>query len=187
MTYRRSILRKLHGSMRSASTGSTGSTISEMGSTSPHDSVDEGKTEQVAAVSPPEMPRVGFGSIEIREHALVLGDHPDCSNGPPVQLGWECQHTTFQHLDDYEFSRRPRRHKGDLGLNYHKRKSILMNDQGLTEKEINAATKQVAKDKMRRDITKACMPFHIIGDAVGSSTQRLLKRAIKRDTGRRKY
>jgi hypothetical protein len=61
-----------------------------------------------------------------------------------------------------------------------------MNDQGTTEKETNAATKQVVKDKMRSDITIACMPFHIIGDVVGSSTQRLPKRAIKRDTGRKK-
>jgi hypothetical protein len=62
-----------------------------------------------------------------------------------------------------------------------------MNDQGITEKEINAATKQVAKDKTRRDITKACMPFYIVEDVVGSSTRRLLKRAIKIDTRRREY
>jgi hypothetical protein len=164
--------------------------MSEMGSLSPHYSVDEVFVEQqVVAVFSPEMPRlsVAFGSIEIREHALVLGDHPDCSYGPPVQLGWGCQQTKVHQLDDYEFSRMPRRHRRDLGLNYYKRKSILMNDQGMTEKEINAATKQVAKDKMRRDITKACMPFYIVGDVVGSSTQRLLKRAIKTDTRRRKY
>jgi hypothetical protein len=95
---------------------------SEMGSLSPNDYVDEDIVEQVVAVFSPEMPRVSvaFGSIEIREHVLVLGDHPDCSHGPPVQLGWECQQTTFQHVDDYEFTRMPRRHKRDLGLNYYK-------------------------------------------------------------------
>jgi hypothetical protein len=71
MTYRKSILRKAGGSMRSVSNWSTVSTMSEMGSLSLNDSVDEDTTEQDAAVLSPEMSRVEFGSIEIREHAVV--------------------------------------------------------------------------------------------------------------------
>ena len=28
---------------------------------------------------------VSFGSLEVRKYPIVLGDHPDCSMGPPVR------------------------------------------------------------------------------------------------------
>ena len=31
--------------------------------------------------------RVTFGDIEFRKYPIILGDHPDCSIGPPVCLG----------------------------------------------------------------------------------------------------
>ena len=31
-------------------------------------------------------PSVRFGDIEIREHAMILGDHPDAIDGPPVRV-----------------------------------------------------------------------------------------------------
>jgi hypothetical protein len=119
---------------------------------------------------------VEFGSIEIRQHGLVLGDHPDCSYGPPVQLGWDCLERTVQHIEDYEFSRGPRRRKNNLAINYYERKSLLKNNAGLTDEEIKQATKKVSKDKMRRNLTKTLAPFHKVEDVMESS-KRKLKRA----------
>jgi hypothetical protein len=29
---------------------------------------------------------VSFGKLEVRYYPIILGDHPDCSEGPPVRL-----------------------------------------------------------------------------------------------------
>jgi hypothetical protein len=39
-----------------------------------------------AAAVPQENRAVRFGDIEINEHAMILGDHPDVMEGPPVSL-----------------------------------------------------------------------------------------------------
>jgi hypothetical protein len=125
---------------------------------------------------------VEFGSIEIRQHGLVLGDHPDCSYGPPVQLGWECQEKTLQNVDDYEFSRRPRRHRSNLAINYYTRKDLLMNGLGMSEQEVKAATRQVSKDKMRRALTRTFLPLHRVEDVVESSRRKVRRAAGKQET-----
>ena len=122
---------------------------------------------------------VEFGSIEIRRHRLVLGDHPDCSYGPPVQLDWECDEASLQHVDDYELTRLPRRHKSNLAINYYQRKQLLMHDLGMSEQEIKNATKKVNRDKLRRSITRALLPLQTVEDAFESS-KRKVKRAIKK-------
>ena len=30
--------------------------------------------------------KVSFGLVEFRHHPIIMGDHPDCSQGPPVSL-----------------------------------------------------------------------------------------------------
>lgn len=34
-----------------------------------------------------DVKRVKFGRVEFKHHPIILGDHPDCSCGPPVSLG----------------------------------------------------------------------------------------------------
>jgi hypothetical protein len=127
---------------------------------------------------------VGFGSIAIHEHGLVLGDHPDCSYGPPVQLGWECSESKVHHIDDYELSvRRPRRHKSNLAINYYQRKHIL--SEHMSEKEIKQATRKVEKAKLNRTITRSFLPFHHVEQVV-ESTSRKVKRVVSKEERRKK-
>jgi hypothetical protein len=125
---------------------------------------------------------VEFGSIEIRQHGMVLGDHPDCSFGPPVQLGWDCQEKTLQNVDDYELSRRPRRHRRNLSINYFQRKDLLINDLGMSEQEVKAASKQVSKDKIHRALTRTFLPLHRLEDVVESSRRKVRRAAGKQES-----
>jgi hypothetical protein len=60
--------------------------------------------------------KVCFGSIEIVELAMILGDHPACSTGPPVQTSWDAQSRFCINLDEYELTRSPRRSIQELHL-----------------------------------------------------------------------
>ena len=49
---------------------------------------------------------VCFGCVHIRSYEVVLGDHPCCSTGCALSLGWEYQTLSpSPSLDDYEASR----------------------------------------------------------------------------------
>lgn len=45
---------------------------------------------------------VSFGTCEVRAYQQVLGDHPCCSEGCPVQLGWSYICEESIKVDDYE-------------------------------------------------------------------------------------
>lgn len=45
---------------------------------------------------------VSFGNCEVRSYAQVLGDHPCCSEGCPIQLGWSYTREESMKVDDYE-------------------------------------------------------------------------------------
>jgi hypothetical protein len=141
-----------------------------------------GSTESSTSSPSRRRRSVDFGSIEIRQHGLVLGDHPDCSYGPPLQLGWECQGKSLQHVDDYEFSRRPRRHRSNLSISYYHRMELLMNDLGMSEQEVKTASKKVLKDKMHRALTRTFLPLHRVEDVVESSRRKVRRAAGKQET-----
>jgi hypothetical protein len=45
---------------------------------------------------------VDFGNVQIREYTQVIGDHPSCSSGCPLSLGWDYIQTEPESLQDYE-------------------------------------------------------------------------------------
>eukprot|EP00533_Pseudo-nitzschia_delicatissima_P008598 CAMPEP_0116090872 /NCGR_PEP_ID=MMETSP0327-20121206/7201_1 /TAXON_ID=44447 /ORGANISM="Pseudo-nitzschia delicatissima, Strain B596" /LENGTH=354 /DNA_ID=CAMNT_0003582181 /DNA_START=488 /DNA_END=1552 /DNA_ORIENTATION=+ len=45
---------------------------------------------------------VSFGNCEVRTYTQVLGDHPCCSEGCPIQLGWSYTREESIKVDDYE-------------------------------------------------------------------------------------
>jgi hypothetical protein len=68
---------------------------------------------------------VSFSSLEIREYKVVIGDHPCCTRGVPLSLGWDyCEGGTLD-LDAYEEGRSPRRSRVDLRTSSEERSEIL--------------------------------------------------------------
>jgi hypothetical protein len=45
---------------------------------------------------------VSFGNCQVRTYTQVLGDHPCCSEGCPIQLGWSYTCEESIKVDDYE-------------------------------------------------------------------------------------
>lgn len=76
--------------------------------------------------------KVQFDSLQIRTYPQILGDHPCCSSGLPLSLGWEytSQHTSSLQQDDELDSdqvspvKQPRKH---LRLDAYRRWEILKN------------------------------------------------------------
>ncbi len=59
---------------------------------------------------------VSFGNCEIRTYTQVLGDHPCCSEGCPIQLGWSYTSEESIKVDDYERFYHTIKAQGEGGL-----------------------------------------------------------------------
>jgi hypothetical protein len=83
---------------------------------------------------------VSFGQyLEVREHALTIGDHPFCRDSLPLSLAWEHGETERMDLECYEAQRLPRRRSGnDMKLSYYERKNLLRNIAGMTEADLRS-------------------------------------------------
>uniref|UniRef100_A0A7S2HF07 Uncharacterized protein n=1 Tax=Helicotheca tamesis TaxID=374047 RepID=A0A7S2HF07_9STRA len=94
---------------------------------------------------------VSFSLVKIREHSIVLGDHPDCSEGPPLSIGWEYNEKENLDIGSYESQRGKRRTRYELILSCKERRTILSKIVGLSAKEIVAAEIEVMKAKEQRE------------------------------------
>ncbi|CAJ1934025.1 unnamed protein product [Cylindrotheca closterium] len=84
---------------------------------------------------------VTFGTIEIREYGMVLGDNPSTSSGPSVELDWDTQSTlTIDDIGQYE-SMKPARRRGtdQLAMSRYRRTKLLL-DSGYSLEEILGTT-----------------------------------------------
>jgi hypothetical protein len=59
---------------------------------------------------------VTFSTIEVHEHAMVLGDNPSTTHGPSVEIDWAVMESSMLSLDDYETQRPPRRGRYQLQM-----------------------------------------------------------------------
>ena len=81
---------------------------------------------------------IAFSHIEIVAFPAVIGDHPACAIGPPLQLSRQEQKRTVMDLDSYEVNRPPRRRTRDLVLSSAARIRMLR-DNGFSSTEIHRA------------------------------------------------
>ena len=83
---------------------------------------------------------------------MLLGDHPDCSSGPPVTIGWDCEGSELMTVDDFEARRAPVRRSGDgLKLRTSYRRFYLKVQTGCPEWAIREAEYKVEKIKAQRE------------------------------------
>ena len=73
----------------------------------------------------PKQKTVSFTCIEVVELPMILGDHPSCRAGPPVQTSWDAQSRESYSLDEYEQSRSPRRSLQEMHLSCETRREIV--------------------------------------------------------------
>ena len=92
---------------------------------------------------------VSWANIEFKHHAVVLGDNPSVSSGPPVALGPELLHIDSIPVSDYEASRPPRREKFQMALPRMTREDMLKNH-GYGRADFRHAEQQINKIKKNR-------------------------------------
>jgi hypothetical protein len=89
----------------------------------------------------PTRRRVTFDRVEIRVHALILSDHPSCTDGIALGLGWEhARKKSVMHIDDYENARKDRPPFDRLSVK--ERKHRLKKAGGLRERDLKKAFKE---------------------------------------------
>lgn len=87
-----------------------------------------------------EKSSVSFSTIEIHEHAMILGDGRSASgSGPCLEIDWTEQSNVILNLEEYESMRYHRRHKHELIMPGNKRTDLLL-DSGYTMREISELT-----------------------------------------------
>mmetsp|Transcript_12668 Transcript_12668/g.18618 ORF Transcript_12668/g.18618 Transcript_12668/m.18618 type:complete len:230 (+) Transcript_12668:146-835(+) len=75
--------------------------------------------------------------LEVRHHALTIGDHPSCRDSLPISLAWEHADTMMMDLDGFEAERQGfRRNGNEMKLSYYERKNMLRNISGLSEADM---------------------------------------------------
>jgi hypothetical protein len=109
---------------------------------------------------------VSFNKLDIREYSIALSDHPGCSYGPPVQLGWEYQDKETLNVEEYEEKRPPRRSVSELIMSYNVRRYLLLKRAGYSKSEIQAAMKEVERVKRDRLVTDLLLPASKIDETL---------------------
>lgn len=108
--------------------------------------------------------RVKFGNAHIREFERIVGDHPSCSKGPPLGLGWSHRSNNTVSLDEYESlkeSTKKQRNGCIQRLSNKQRNKILKENLIFYDPTIESKeTNQVEENRIERKETKAEMDLH---------------------------
>jgi hypothetical protein len=125
--------------------------------------------------SPAVKRTVSFGKLETREYSIALSDHPSCSYGPPISLGWDFCDKESMTLDDYEYTRTPYRRKNmhDMILSYNVRRYLLLKRAGYTPEELEAAMNEVDRVKRERLVTDLLLPASHIDETMEDVIRRI--------------
>jgi len=86
--------------------------------------------------APPKSVR--YDTVEIREHASILGCNPGGTTGPPLTICWKVLNTQILPLDEYEMTRGPRRSVLFLKRSKREREHLLV-ESGFSAEEIAKA------------------------------------------------
>ena len=90
---------------------------------------------------------VRFGQCSIRRYSQVMGEHPCCPVGCPLELGWEYETVEEQlPVDAYEAS--PHTHQQLTRLSYEERREILQGK--YSDGEFRRASRRLNRERITR-------------------------------------
>uniref|UniRef100_A0A7S4T6P9 Uncharacterized protein n=1 Tax=Ditylum brightwellii TaxID=49249 RepID=A0A7S4T6P9_9STRA len=102
----------------------------------------------------PPSKSVSFSYVEVREYSLTLGDHPDCSDGPPISLDWSYTNQKRVNLDYYEDHRGPHKMLPEMKSETSERRDFLQREAGFSVAEIQMSEKEVERIRKQRRVTR---------------------------------
>mmetsp|Transcript_32482 Transcript_32482/g.68311 ORF Transcript_32482/g.68311 Transcript_32482/m.68311 type:complete len:289 (-) Transcript_32482:195-1061(-) len=129
-----------------------------------------------------EKRKVHFGTVEVRDYDMILGDHPCCRYGPPLTLDWDYLEYEPLDVNEYEFRHPPRRNVREMGINYYFRERLLSNA-GFTKLDFKLSKKEVNRVKLNRKLTQQIVAHYPLlkVEAAVESVCRKCKRLVKED------
>jgi hypothetical protein len=106
--------------------------------------------------------------LEVREYNIALSDHPSCSYGPPIQLGWDYRQKKAVQVEEYEETRsqQPRRGRHELVLSYNVRRHLLLKRAGYSDQDLEEAISEVDRIKRERTVTQAFLPVSQLDETI---------------------
>jgi hypothetical protein len=125
---------------------------------------------------------VKFAKVEIREHAIIVGDNPGCCSGPPLSIDWSCEKKRVFDFEAYEASRPERRVRASMQMSKEVRIK-LCKAIGYSYQDIVRLTKPVNIARAQRLHTIGTAQTHGLHESAEKIT-RGLKNALT--FGRRK-
>lgn len=118
---------------------------------------------------------VTFDTVSIREYNRILGDHPDCTEGPPITIGWNYSEQPVQDLEDYESNRHQRR---SFHLTSDSRQMMMKQVLGISDFEIRMAQNGVRQILRQRQLSRSQTKAEEKVEVLLQSAHRKLKRAF---------
>lgn len=113
---------------------------------------------------------IQYGNVEIREYSNTLGDHPACSDGPPISLDWSFRSRPLtMSIDDYEACRGPRRDWPDLTIPKERRERILVR-LGYSYEDILQAIVDKRCDQVARERTLCRLKYQAFDERMENIT-----------------
>ena len=113
-------------------------------------SAQESQQSLSMSLEPPRVKKsVSWSNIEINHHAVVLGDNPSVSSGPPLALGNKLLYMDSISVTDYEAARPPRREKFQMALPRMIREDMLK-EEGYGRADFRDAESEIRKIKKNR-------------------------------------
>lgn len=123
-----------------------------------------------------------FGSVNIREYEMILGDNPSVTHGPPVTLNWVPVAESTLPVDGYECQHyHPRKCYNDMFMNYYQRHHLCALA-GSTPADIEITNKEVNKCKTNRFLTRHLSSYPAVQlETALESALRKARRVLKDD------
>ena len=108
-----------------------------------------GKDSNTTLSKPVLAVQVTWSTVEINSHAVILGDHPSVSNGPPFTIEWKAFESVKLTVAEYEECNPHHRSSEAMLLPKVVRETWLRN-QGYSRRELEISTQDMNKIKELR-------------------------------------
>lgn len=95
-----------------------------------------------------------FGTVEIREHAYILGCNPSVKGGPPLTIEWKSMGNSIESIDDFEARRSSSRRPDWMIRKSSTERHNLLKDEGFTSAEISLVVDEIDQIQASRKQAK---------------------------------
>lgn len=119
---------------------------------------------------------IKFKALTMREYEIVLGNHPNCSDGPALSIGWSYNTRGPIDINRYEKSMEGMRRTRAQMLIPRKHREYLLQDFGFSSTDINESIKEIQRIQKERKETYKGSKFSNVEKAFSGIKKKLSKK-----------